>query len=111
MTSYARLRLYRTVPNPRSKKTKAPASRWPTGTSYEDVFDYERELREEAERKLSERIRKIEDRLALIEDVEKFEEDYPTLREAYDKFREEEQKMLTFETLKKSGDNGDNDIF
>lgn len=82
-----------------------PTSRWPTGTSYEDVFDYERALREEEEAKLADRIRQIEDRLLIVNDVEKFEEQYPDLKEAYDKFREEEAKMMTFEALKKDDGN------
>lgn len=82
-----------------------PASSWPTGITYEDVFDYERSLREKVEEELARRIRALEDRLLIVEQYDSFEEQYPGLKEAYDKFREEEAKMQTFETLKK--DNGD----
>ena len=78
---------------------------YPTGVSYQDVFDYEREMREKVEDELKTRIEQIEDRLFIIEQCPDFTDQYPELKAAYEKFKEEEAKMETFEALKNSGDN------
>lgn len=87
--------------NKQGRPTPGKASRWPTGTSYEDVFDYERRLREEAEDKLDRRICALEERMFIAERTN-LPETYPELVEAYNEFKNEESKMLVFEALKKT---------
>jgi hypothetical protein len=93
--------------NKQDSRPKAnPSSSWPTGITYEDVFDYERGLRESAEADIIDRIQRIEDRLFIVEQCPSFAEDYPELIKAYENFKNEESKMLTFEALK--GNHGNN---
>lgn len=87
---------------PRSRRIDS-SDPYPTGVTYQDVFDYEREIREKAEDELKTRIERIEDRLFIIEQCPDFTDKYPKLKEAYETFKEEEAKMETFEALKNSG--------
>ena len=89
---------------PRSRSHKTMDELYPQGTSYTDVFRGEREQREKAEGELRERIERIEDRLFIVESVPDFTDQYPELEKAFNRYKEEEEKMLTFEALKKDND-------
>jgi len=76
---------------------------YPHGTSWSDVIDKEREIREEAEDKLARRIHALEERFFIAEQNPEWDTiTYPELLEAFNKFKEEELKMMTFEALKNS---------
>lgn len=78
------------------------ANYYPHGTSFTEVVDKERKLREEAEEKVDRRLCRIEERLFIMEKCPNFQSSYPKLIKAFNKFKEEELKMKTFEALKNS---------
>ena len=80
-------------------------SNW-AGRQMSSVIEELRDERLAAEAELAARITVIEERLRIVNDYNDFDGQYPELVEAYKKFKHEEEKMLTFEALKNSGDNG-----